>query len=165
MKLLIILPILQLYAQISIFKYIQEKYGQEVIKLARGIEKQRVKIAKVKCDIKVLLYYKKINLAEIFTSPKLAITVKNYLRNKISRQILETGIQNQYVKKNKLTRQLKKNTNHFSNKIGFTCKVVLCSRIKNTVPKEKCKWGKIRNKKLDKLHSERRYISKTISLT
>ena len=101
MKLLIILPILQLYAQISIFKYIQEKYGQEVIKLARGTEKQRVKIAKVKCDIKVLLYYKKINLAQIFTSPKLAITVKNYLRNKISRQILETGIQHQYVKKNK----------------------------------------------------------------
>ena len=165
MKLLIILPILQLYAQISIFKYIQEKYGQEVIKLARGTEKQRVKIAKVKCDIKVLLYYKKINLAEIFTSPKLAITVKNYLRNKISRQTLETGIQNQYVKKNKLTRQLKKNTNHFSNKIGFTCKVVLYSRIENTVPKEKCKWDKIHNKKLDKLHSGRRYISKTISLT
>ena len=28
------------------------------------------------------------------------------------------------------------------------------------VAKEKCNWEKIHNKKLDKLHSERRYISK-----
>ena len=54
MKLLVILFILKLYAQISIFKYIQEKYGQEMIKLARKIEKQRVKIAKIKCHIKFI---------------------------------------------------------------------------------------------------------------
>ena len=101
MKFLVILFILKLYAQIGIFKYIQEKYEQEMIKLATKIEKQRVKIAKVKCDIRFLLYCKKNNLAPIFTRPKLAIRVSNYLRNKISRQILETEIRNQHVKKNK----------------------------------------------------------------
>ena len=44
-------------------------------------------------------------------------------------------------------------------KIGFICKIVLYSKIKNMVSKEKCRWDKIHIKKLDKLHSERRYIS------
>ena len=78
-----------------------------MIKLARKIEKQRVKIAKVKCDIGFMLYCKKIKLATIFTRPKFAIRVSNYLRNKISPQILETEVRNQHVKKKKLTRQLK----------------------------------------------------------
>ena len=38
-----------------------------MIKLAREIEKQHVKIAKIKCCIKFLLYCKKNNLAPIFT--------------------------------------------------------------------------------------------------
>ena len=79
-----------------------------MIKLARKIKKKkRVKIAKVKCDIRFMLYCKKNNLAPIFTRPKFAIRVSNYLRNKISPQILETEVRNQHVKKKKLTRQLK----------------------------------------------------------
>ena len=100
------------------------------------------------------------NLAPISTRPKFAIRVSNYLRNKGSRHILQTEIQNQHVKKKKLTRHLKKNTNHINNEIGFICKIVLYSRIKNMVAKEKRKWEKIHNKKLDKLHSEKRCISK-----
>ena len=92
MKLLVLLFILKLYAQISTFKYIKEKYGQEMIKLAREIEKQHVKIAKIKCDTKFMLYCKKNNLAPIFTRPKFSIRVSNYLQNKISCQILETEI-------------------------------------------------------------------------
>ena len=130
-----------------------------MIKLARKIEKQRGKKGKVKCFIRVRLYCKKINLAPIFTRPKFAITVSNYLRNKISRKILETEIQNQHVKKKKLTRQLKENTNRNNNEIGFICKIVLYSRIKNIVAKVKRNWEKIHNKKLDKLHSEKRYIN------
>ena len=107
-----------------------------------------------------MLYCKKNNLAPIFTRPKFAVRVSNYLQNKISRQILETEIQNQHVRRKKLTRQLKKNNNHINHKIGFICKIVLYSRIKNIVSKEKCRWEKIHNKKLDKLHSERRYTSK-----
>ena len=101
-----------------------------------------------------------VNYSPIFTRPKFAIRVSNYLRNKISRQILDREIQNQHVKKKKLTRLSKENTNYINHKIGFICKIVLSSRIKNIVSKEKCRWDKIHNKKLDKLHSERRYISK-----
>ena len=160
MKLLFILFILKLDGQISIFKYIQKKHGSEMIKLARRIKKQLVKIAKIKCDIKFMWYCKKNNLVPIFTKLTFTIRVSNYLRNKISRQILETEIQNEHVKKKKLTWQLKGSFNHINNKIGFICKIVLYNRIKNIVSKEKCTGDKIHNKKRDKLHSERRYISK-----
>ena len=89
-----------------------------------------------------MLCCKKNNLAPIFTRPKFATRVGNYLRNKISSQILETEIRDQHVKKEKLTRQLKENTNQINNKILFICNIVLYSRIKNIVAKEKCKWEK-----------------------
>ena len=44
-----------LYAQIIIFKYIEERYRRVNTKLARTIEKQRVKLAKVNYDIKFLI--------------------------------------------------------------------------------------------------------------
>ena len=79
MKLLVILFILKLYAQVNIFKHIQEKYGQEIMKIVRKTEKQRVKIAKVKCDIKFILHCKKENLFPTFTKPKFAIKINNYV--------------------------------------------------------------------------------------
>ena len=73
------------------------KYGHHQI--SKKDEKQRVKIAKIKRGIKLMLYCKKNNLAPIFTRPKFAIRVSNYLRNKTSHQILETEIRNQHIEK------------------------------------------------------------------
>ena len=64
------------------------------------------------------------------------------------------------IKEKNLTRQLKKNTKSISNKIGFLYKIVFYNRIKYTISKEKGRLVKIHKKKLEKLHSERRYISK-----
>ena len=50
------------YARVNISKYIEGKYGQDNTKLARTIEKQCVKLAKVYYDIKFLIYCKKNNL-------------------------------------------------------------------------------------------------------
>ena len=58
MKLLVILLILKLYTRVNIFKYIEEKYERDNIKLGRTIEKQRVKLAKIYYDIKSLIYCK-----------------------------------------------------------------------------------------------------------
>ena len=106
-----------------------------------------------------MLYCKKNNLAPICTRPKFAVRVSNYLRNKISHKVLETQTLSQHVKKKKLTRQLKDKINHINNEIGFICKIVFYSRIKNIVSKEKCRLDKIHNKKLDKLFSESICIS------
>ena len=131
-----ILFILKLYIQINISRYNREKYSQEMIRLAKKLEKSNAKIAKVKCDIKLSLFCKNNNLTLIFTRPKFAIRLSNYLRNKILRQISETEIRNQHVKKKKLTRQMKENTNNISNNTSFICNIVLYNSIKNTVPKE-----------------------------
>ena len=56
MKLLVILFVLKLYACVNIFKHIQGKYEQGIMKIARKIEEQRVKIAYVQCDIKFILH-------------------------------------------------------------------------------------------------------------
>ena len=76
MKLLVILFILKLYARVNIFKYIKEKYGRDNTNIARTIEKQRVKLAKVNCDIKSLIYCKKNNLTSI--SQDLNLLLKSF---------------------------------------------------------------------------------------
>ena len=75
MKLLVILFILKLYARVNIFKYIEGKYEQDNTKLARTIEKQRVKLAKVYYDIKFLIYCKKNNLTPTFTRPTILVII------------------------------------------------------------------------------------------
>ena len=78
----------------------EEKYGQNTIKLARLIEKQRSKLSKLKCDIDYLLQCKRHNLIPTFARPKIAIQISNYLRNKVSKQILEAELTNKHRKEN-----------------------------------------------------------------
>ena len=70
MKLLVILFLLRLYARINIFRQIEEKYGQKEIKLARVIQKQLSRIAKIECGRKYLLFCKRNNLTPLFARPK-----------------------------------------------------------------------------------------------
>ena len=130
------------------------------MKIVGKIEKQRVKIAKVQCDIKFILHCKKENLFPTFTKPKFPIKVKNYLRNKISHQILETELKNQHIKRKKLIRQLKGNITNINNNMEFVCKIVLYSKVKNIISKGKIKWDNTHNNKLEKLYSEKRSIKK-----
>ena len=130
------------------------------MKIVGKIEKQRVKMAKVQCDIKFILHCKKENLFPTFTKPKFPIKVKNYLRNKISHQILETELKNQHIKRKKLIRQLKGNITNINNNMEFVCKIVLYSKVKNIISKGKIKWDNTHNNKLEKLYSEKRYIEK-----
>ena len=94
MKLLVLLFILKLYAGINIFKLLEEKFGRNTIKLARLTKKHRSKLSKLKCDIDYLLQCKRHDLIPTFARPKIAIQISNYLRNKISKQILEAELTN-----------------------------------------------------------------------
>ena len=69
-----------------------------MIKLARNIYKQRAKIVGAKCNIKLMLFFKKDNLAPIFTRRNFAIRGSSYLWNKIPCQILEREIRNSACK-------------------------------------------------------------------
>ena len=99
MKLLVILFILKLYARVNIFKYIEQMYGRDNTKLARTIEKEHVKLAKLYYDIKFSIYCKKNNLTPTFTRPWYAVKISWCSRDKISRQILESEIKNKHRKR------------------------------------------------------------------
>ena len=47
-----------------------------------------------------LLQCKRHNLIPTFARPKIAIQISNYLRNKISKQVLETELTKKHRKKN-----------------------------------------------------------------
>ena len=51
----------------------EKKYGQNIIKLARIIEKQRTKLSKLKCDTDYLLQCKRRSVIPTFARPKIAI--------------------------------------------------------------------------------------------
>ena len=130
MKLLVILFILKLYARVNISRYIEGKYGQDNTKLARTIEKQCVKLAKVYYDIKFLIYCKKNNLTPTFTWPRFSVKISSYLRDKISHQILESEIKNKHRKRKQLIWQLKENNKTLMTSVGFIYNTVLYIKIK-----------------------------------
>ena len=147
MKLLVILFILKLYTRVNIFKYIEEKYERDNIKLGRTIEKQRVKLAKIYYDIKSLIYGKQNNLTPTFTRPRFAVKISSNLKDKISRQILESEIKNKHRKRKQLIRQLKGNNEALATRVGFIYNTALYIKINKVIKKEKLKWDKFHNRK------------------
>ena len=53
-KLLVILVVIKLYAQIDIFKQINKKHGQDVLNAVRKYEWLLAKFIKLEADVKVL---------------------------------------------------------------------------------------------------------------
>ena len=149
MKPLVILSLLRLYARINIFRHIEEKYGQNEIKLARAIPKQLSGITKIEYDIKYLLFVKRNNLTPLFARPKFSIRISYYSRNKIGREILEAEIKNKYRKKPTLKWQLKENSESLAKNIGFICKIVLYQKIKNAIATQKSRWNKAHYEKIE----------------
>ena len=162
MKLLVLLFILKLYARINIFKLMEKKYGQNTIKLARIIEKQRTKLSKLKCDTDYLLQCKRRNLIPTFARPKIAIQISNYLRNKISKPILEAELTNKLRKKKMLLRQINANQNELKDRIGFIFYTSFASKIGKSIRKTKKQWTETHKKKLRHLSQTQQ---KTIEVT
>ena len=128
-----LLFILKLYAGINIFKLLEEKYGQNTIKLARLIEKHRSKLSKLKCDIDYLLQCKRHDLIPTFARPKIAIQISNYLRNKISKQILEAELTNKHRWKKMLPRQINTNQTELKDRTGFIFYIAFGSKIDKSI--------------------------------
>ena len=58
-KLLVILFIMKLIAQINIFKYVRQKHGESAVKIVRTLEQVKRRYAKVNEDIKFIKICKK----------------------------------------------------------------------------------------------------------
>ena len=92
-KLLVILFLIKLYALKNIFNIIGGKHGQNSLTMARNMERTRIKIAKVKADIKFLLVCKRNNLRPTFARPKFAVNLGpriDHIATKLSESEIKT---------------------------------------------------------------------------
>ena len=76
-----------------------------------------------------MIYWKKNNLAPTFTRPRFAAKISSYLRDKISRQILESEIKNKHRKRKQLIRQLKENNETLTSIVDFIYNTALYNKI------------------------------------
>ena len=83
-KLLVILFLIKLYALKNIYDYIYGKYGQSRRTLARNTERNRMKIRKLKSDIKFLTTCKKNNLIPTFAKPRLTIKSNIQVKRRVA---------------------------------------------------------------------------------
>ena len=86
-KLLLILFAIKLYARINVYKLIQQKHGQAIIKKVRNYVKLKTKLTKLKADIVYIKSFKKEDLIPAFAKVNLSIKsggykLKKKLRNK-----------------------------------------------------------------------------------
>ena len=118
-KLLVINFLITLLALKNIFNWIYGKYGQTTRNLARNTERTRIKIKKLKCDIKFLLTCKRNKLVPTFAKPKIAIRIKREVRRRIANTIIEAELVNKHNKLKELNKVDKQNVFKLRNTVGF----------------------------------------------
>ena len=80
---------------------------------------------------------------------RFAVKISSYLRDKISRQILENEIKNKHRKRKQLIRQLKENNETLTTRLGFIYDTVLYIKINEVMKKNKFKGEKVHNIKIE----------------
>ena len=78
---------------------------------------------------------------------RFAVKISSYLRDKISRLILQNEIKNKHRKRKQLIRQLKENNETLTTRVGFIYDIALYININKVIKKNKLKWEKVHNRK------------------
>ena len=104
-KLLVINFLIKILALKNIFNIISGKYGQSKLKLARNTEQTRMKIRKIKDDIKFLSVCKRNELIPKFARPKFAVRMDKKTMKRIGKSIIEAELRNQHGKLKMLKRK------------------------------------------------------------
>ena len=76
MKVLVILFIIKIFAQINILKHIGKKHGQFILRNVRSREHVKKKYSKVNQDINFIKTCRRENLIPTFEKVKIAIKIK-----------------------------------------------------------------------------------------
>ena len=139
-KLLVILFLIKLYALKNIFNIIGGKHGQNSLTMARNMERTRIKIAKVKADIKFLLVCKRNNLRPTFARPKFAVNLGPRIVNRITKDIIEAELTNKHRKLKNLKRAAKENLVQLQGTLGFVLLCALNRFISNRIAGKQLKW-------------------------
>ena len=154
-KLLVILFLIKLYALKNIFNVISGKYGQSSLSTARNMERNRIKIAKVKSDIKFLLTCKRNNLRPTFARPKFAVKLDHRIVNRITKSIIEAELMNKYRKLKHLKREAKENLVELQSSLGYVLLCALNKSINRRIAGKRQEWKRTHERKLTGLFADR----------
>ena len=107
-KLLVILFIIKLYFRINVYKLIQKKKGQDVIKYVRLYEKSKTKSMKLNADIIYIKSCKKEDLIPTFAKVNLATKSGGFkIKEKISKLVMEAEIQDKQYHLKKVRKDIR----------------------------------------------------------
>ena len=96
-KLLFILFVIKLYARINIYKFIQQKHGQDIIKKVRHYEKLKTKLTKLKTKVVYIKSCKKEDLIPTFAKVSLSKKSGGYkLKKKVAKLLMVTELKDKH---------------------------------------------------------------------
>ena len=106
-KLLVILFLINLFAQKVIFKHIKKKHGQEMVTIVRSFQQQKMKYMKTVADIKFIKSCKTSNVIPTFGNVNLSTQYGSYkLKKRIARIIMENELQCKHTEKKKVRKEI-----------------------------------------------------------
>ena len=155
-KLLVILYIIKLYAQINIYKHIKKKHGQDVLRNVCLYEKLKTKYMKINADIKYIKSCKKKELTRRFAKVSLALKSGTArLEKKIAKLVMEAELQNKHIEPKKTKKELRSISFNLRATLGLILFNAIIKKT-NIVVKSKIKAITYRHEKklknLQKLH-------------
>ena len=106
-KLLVILFLINLFAQKVIFKHIKKKHGQEMVTIVRSFQQQKMKYMKTVADIKFIKSCKTSNVIPTFGNVNLSTQYGSYkLKKRIARIIIDNELQCKHTEKKKVRKEI-----------------------------------------------------------
>ena len=108
LKLLVISFIIKLYARIIIYKHIEKKHEQDIIKIVRLYKKLESKYVKLKADIDFTKCCKRETIILIFAKVNLLNKNGGYkLTKKINTLVIDTDLADKHQEMRKLRKQIR----------------------------------------------------------
>ena len=152
--LLVIIFIIKILARSKLFNVIREKHGQDTLRAVRYYERQLRRLEKLKDDLRFLLKCKKEHLTPNFAKPRFSIKTDRKTTARIGRIILETEIGNKHKTKKKIEEKLATVSSRLATKLTFLEYKAIQYRLRTNVSKQKKKWNRTQEKKLEALRKE-----------
>ena len=155
-NLLVFSFLIKIFSRKPIFTHIREQYGNETFRLCRGLEKDIIRLEKLRYDLRFLLVCKKEGLVPTFAKPKLSIDCDNRLRKEIAALIIKTELRNKHRSKNKLKEALRRNNRTVQQTTSFLLFHALRYQIRSAVESKRKKWAGTHQRKLKALREAHR---------
>ena len=143
--------VFKLLSRKPIFAYINEKHGNETLRLCRGLEKDIIRYEKTSYDLRFLLQCKKESLVPIFAKPKLSIPGDEKLRKQIASLIIKTELKNKHRVRNALKREISEKSRQIQERTSFLLFNALRYKIRMIIASRRKKWLKTHTRKLERL--------------